>query len=136
MKKELKKGQKKTEKPPSLQRVIDDTFSSMTKRFQESNKKLMIGDAVLGRMRGYPPWPARIRSFTKDKKSVGCYFYGTNNNGPVNVSKIVPIEDTHEVIRLIAIRNPYNFKKGVRELELELGIPENMSSLKEQLSIQ
>lgn len=96
----------------------------------------MIDDLILGRMRGYPPWPARICSFTKDKRSASCYFYGACNNGPINVSKIVPFADAYEVIRLLAIRDPNNFKKGVRELELEIGIPEHLSSLREQASIE
>lgn len=123
-------------KPPSLQRVIDDTFNSLTKKFHESKKSLQIGDAILGRMRGYPPWPARICSFTKDKRSASCYFFGAHNNGPINVNKIVPFDEAYEVIRFIAIRNPKEFKKGIRELEIEYGIPDHLSCLKEQLSIE
>lgn len=128
--------QKKTTNPPSLQRVIDDTFNDIIKKFQGSKKELKIGDVVLGRMRGYPPWPARILSFTKNKQSAGCYFYGTHNNGPINACKIVPFKDAFNVVRLIAIRNPSGFKKGVQELEVALGIPDHMSSLKEQASIE
>lgn len=135
-KKELEKPKKTVSKPPSLQRIIDDTFESITKKFAESKKELNIGDIVLGRMRGYTPWAARICSFTKDKKSAGCYFYGSHNNGPVNTSKMVPFKDGFEVIRLIAIRDPYDFVKGIKEVELEIGIPDDRSCIKEQASIK
>lgn len=36
-----------------------------------------------------------------------------------------------KTIRLIAIRKPKDFIKGIREIEIEHGVPENLSSITE-----
>lgn len=49
---------------------------------------------------------------------------------------MVPFENGFETIRLIAIREPTDFKKAVREVEIKYGIPEHLSSIKESLCLQ
>lgn len=120
---------------PTLQSCIGDSFKKSCTDFKKAEKSLNIGDFVLAQMRGYAPWPARITSFTKNRKRVSCYFYGSHNNGPVDVNKVFPFENGYETIRLISIRNPPGFQKAVKELEMAFGIPKHLNSLREILSV-
>lgn len=101
-------------KAPTLQQLIMDTFEKALKEFHQ----------------------ARITSFTKDRRRAWCYFYGSHDNGCVESKEIIPFEHRFSTIRLIKVRNQTNFVKGVREIEIENGIPEHLSSVREELSIQ
>lgn len=116
---------------PTLQNIIDSTFGKAKKMFGETNKQFMVNDFVLARMRGYAPWPAKVVGFTKDQRRAICYFYGSHNSGTVDCNQMVPFLDASDVIRLINMRKPNGFAKGVREIEIEHGIPSNASSLNE-----
>lgn len=91
----------------------------------------MEGQVVLAKMAGYCPWPARIEGFTKNRLRIKCYFYGTMNRGTVDTNKTIPFQNAHEMVRLINIRSPKYFAKGVKELEVEQGVPPELSSLRE-----
>lgn len=119
-----------------LQQCINRTFKNACKEFQNQQIPLNVGDFIMGQMKGYCAWPARITSFTKNRSRVSCYFYGSHNNGPVDVNKLIRFEDGFEIIRLINTRNPPGFQKAVKELETAYGIPENLSSLRENLPIK
>lgn len=82
-------------------------------------------------MKGYSPWPAKIISFTKDRKSAKCYFYGSNNNGSVKTDEIIPFKDGFDTIRLLKNFNLKDFEKGVREIENINDIPAHLSALRE-----
>lgn len=120
----------------TLTSAINNSFQIALKEYQKGKKEFVIGQFVLAKMRGYMPWPARISHFTKDKSRVSCYFYGTNNNGSVNVKEMVPFGDGFSTIRLIKLRHVKYFEKGVKEVELEHGIPEYLSSLRETEAIE
>lgn len=121
---------------PTLQIIIDKTFKKELNEFQNSGKELEVGQAVLAKMSGYCPWPARIEGFTKNKLRMQCYFYGAMNRGTIDVSKTIPFENAFEIIRLINLRNTKDFAKGVKELEIEQGVPAELSSLKEMESLR
>lgn len=109
--------------------AINSTFKHSLKEFEKSKLKLNVGDFVLARMTGYVPWPAKITSFTTDKRRARCYFFGSHNNGPVGVKQIIPFNNGFDTIRLVKLRHLKDFEKGVREIEIEHGIPEEKSSL-------
>lgn len=115
---------------PTLQSMIDDTFKKEVKTFEKNGKHFKIGDMVLAKMSGYGPWPSRVDGFTKNGLRAKCYFYGSNNNGSVDTNRMIPFEDASEIIRLINIRNPIDFAKGVREIEILNGIPHELSALR------
>lgn len=119
-----------------LTSIISSLFKDLVKEFENTGNKLNVGDLVLAKMTGFMPWPGKITSFTKDNRRAMCYFYGSHNNGPVGVKQIIPFEKGFETIRLVKMRYLVDFERGVRELEIEHGIPENMSSLRELASIQ
>lgn len=89
------------------------------------------GEAVLAKMSGYCAWPSRIDGFTKNGRRIKCYFYGSHNIGSVDVNQAIPFKDTFSMIRLINLRNIPNFAKGIKEMEFELGIPDDQSALRE-----
>lgn len=87
-------------------------------------------------MCGYCPWPAKIVGSTQNHRRVKCYFYGSHNNGTVDVNRVIPFEKGLEVIRLINLRHTKNFAKEIREIEIENGVPEELSALREMQSIE
>lgn len=143
MKKPQSKQKKKQQKPTNrknsastLLTIANSTFKTSVKEFRKTGIKLEIGDYVIARMKGYSPWPAKISSFTKNRCRALCYFYGSHNNGSVDINEIVPFSNGYDSIRLLMMRNLKDFQKGIRELEIVHGIPENLSSLRETISIQ
>lgn len=119
----------------TLQRLIDSTFKKEAGNFKNSRQKLEHGKVILAKMSGYCAWPARIDGFTQNGRRVKCYFYGSHNTGSVNIDQVIPFEDASETIRLINLRNPRDFAKGVKEVEIELGIPDDLSVLREATAI-
>lgn len=132
----MKKRNNLSQNVQTLQTIINNTFKTSLREFQTTEKMLKVGDHVMAKMRGYSPWPARIISFTKGQRSAKCYFYGSHNNGSVTIKEIVPFENASETIRLIATRKPIDFIKGVREIEIERGISQDQSVVKEIEALQ
>lgn len=108
----------------SLNDLIDAAWRKVKK--ENRNNEIHVGDIVLGKMKGFKPWPARVESFTKTKTSSTLYFFGTHNRGPVAVSELVAFNSTHEVIRLMLLRiGLEGYHKGIIEAEKILGVPED-----------
>lgn len=129
--KDNRKQNNRMDSAPTLENAIKSTFQKSLKEFKETKQNLSIGDFVLARMRSYKPWPAKIVSFSKNMSSIRVHFYGSHNEGSVSSKEIIPFSDAFSTIRLIKIQNPKDFVKGVREIEIENGIPEERSSLRE-----
>lgn len=112
----------------SLKQLIDGAWRLCKKKKKENNTILNENQIVLSKMKSYSPWPAKILSFTKNRKSATVYFYGTHNSGRVDESEIINFEDAHEVIRLLLLRpNLIGFTKGILEVEREMNVPEELS---------
>lgn len=115
----------------TLQNLIDRTFKTEANKFAISGAKFKIGDPILAKFSGYCPWPSRLEGFTKNGRRIRCFFYGTHNTGSVDLNQAIPFRNSFEIIRLINLRNTRDFAKGVREIEIENGVPEELSSLRE-----
>lgn len=126
---------KRTLNVPTLQHFIDTAFLKELKLFHESGKQFKVGDAVLARMKGYLPWPGRIQRITSNK-IINCYFYGTHNSGPVGAKNIIPFSSAFETVRLVCLRSPNHYIKGVHEIEVEYGVPDELSCMNELKSIE
>lgn len=111
-------------------------FLAALKHFRSTGSSFEVNQFVLGQMKGYPPWPARIQGFTKDGSKLKCYFFGTHNTGSVDRKKAIPFGNAYNVVRLISLSMPSYFIKAVREVEALNGVPESQSSLNELHSIQ
>lgn len=123
----------KSVRPPTLQTLIESSWR--TCKTENKNQPLQIDDIVMGKMFKFCTWPGTIIEFTKDKKRAKILFFGTHNICSVNISEIVPFSAAHKVIRLILLRNPNDFSKGILEAERVLGIDENLSITKQQNAI-
>lgn len=100
------------------------------------HNKIEIGDIVLAKMSGYSPWPSRIEDFSKNRKRINVYFFGTNNRGSVNATEVVAFEHCFNLIRYLSFRKFSEFHKSVIEVETLLGIESHLSLLKECQAIQ
>lgn len=125
------KNPNKTFNLPTLQHFIDTAFQNELQVFLKSGKQLKIGDAVLARMRGFQPWPGRVQSFTSNHKTINCFFFGTHNSGPVGSKNVIPFHYAPETVRLVCLKSPNNYIKGVKEIEIECGVPAELSCLNE-----
>lgn len=82
-------------------------------------------------MSGYCAWPAHVKGFTQNGRRIKCFFYGSHNTGTVNTNQAIPFKNGVSIIQLINLRNPCDFAKGVREIERESGVPDELSVLRE-----
>lgn len=115
----------------TLQNLIDSTFKNAAKKFENSGGKIEKGDAILAKMSGYCAWPAHVDGFTQNRRRIKCFFYGSHNIGSVDINQVIPFKEAFALIRLINLRNPRDFAKGVREIELKYGVPDELSALRE-----
>lgn len=127
-----KKIQQIVEKPGKLPRskTIAELANDAWKRCKYSKSKditFEVDQFVIGKMKSFPPWPCKIVGFTKNRKKVHVYFYGTHNSGSIEVNEITLFENSDEVIHLLLLRHLQCFAKGIREVEVELGIPAELS---------
>lgn len=116
---------------PTIQQFITVSFDNQLQNFKKNEIQLKKGDAILARMKGFDPWPAKIVDFTNDKKIIKCYFFGTHNTGSVGIRNAIPFVDAIETVRLVCLRKPVAFVKGIKEIEIECAIPNEFSCLRE-----
>lgn len=114
---------------PTLQQFMETVYQEELNNFHESGEQLQIGDAVIARMRGYMPWPGRVQSL--NNKIITCYFFGTNNIGPVGAKNVMPYSFAKETVRLVCLRSPNKYIRGIMEIEAVCGVPEELSYLNE-----
>lgn len=119
----------------SLNDVIAECWRKCKKEFHTTDQAFKIGDLVLAKMTGYSPWASRIEGFTANKKRARMLFFGTNDRGTVDVAEIIPFDKGYEVIRLLLLRKISSFHKSIVEIESLLGVPSELSLLKEVLMI-
>lgn len=120
----------------TIDQFITTTFVKQLKTFHESEFELKIGDAILARMTGFKPWPSKILGFKNNSKIIECYFFGTNNKGPVGSKNVIPFADAFDTIRLVCLLNLPSYAKGIREIEYEFGVPNELSCLRENNAIE
>lgn len=123
-------------KTPKLKDLIDAEFEKELQKFIESKQQLQIGDYVMARMKGFPPWPGRVENFSSNSKMVACYFFGKHNCGPVGSKNIIPFALANETARLVCLRPPNAYIKAVKEIEVKSGVPRELSCLNALKSIK
>lgn len=117
----------KLNRKKTLAELANDAWKLCKKRSKSEETSLDVGQFVIAKMKSYSPWAAKIINFTKNRKKANVFFFGTHNSGSVDINEITLFQSSNEVIRLLLLRNLEFFAKGVREAEIELGIPHELS---------
>lgn len=87
-------------------------------------------DLVMAKMKSFCPWPARI--IRVKGKRTDVFFFGTNQTGTVDTNQIRLFCDCSQEIKRLLLRHNLSFIKAVKEVEVILKIPDNLSILNEK----
>ncbi|KAK6620556.1 hypothetical protein RUM43_010848 [Polyplax serrata] len=85
-----------------------------------------VGDMVFAKVRGYPPWPARISSVADARPATlkyNVYFFGTAETASVLAKDICLYAENKEKLGKVVKRK--FFKEGLEEIEIEIKKIEN-----------
>uniref|UniRef100_A0A182JU58 PWWP domain-containing protein n=1 Tax=Anopheles christyi TaxID=43041 RepID=A0A182JU58_9DIPT len=80
-----------------------------------SKKTFQIGDLVFAKVKGYPPWPAKITRIEKSKYNV--YFYGTGETANIKKEDLFPYEASKEKFATEKIMKRKGFKEAMLQIE-------------------
>lgn len=77
--------------------------------------KFVVGQLVYGKVRGYPPWPARVTEINKNVAKI-VYFNWNNQFSKISFDKITPYHSSQRILLQHYGRNT-KFSKAVDEME-------------------
>lgn len=83
-----------------------------------SKKSFNVGDLVFAKVKGYPPWPAKIIKIEKKKYNV--YFYGTGETANVKLEDLFVYRDTKDKYATDKIMKRKGFKEAILQIESAL----------------
>lgn len=81
-------------------------------------KSFNVGDLVFAKVKGYPPWPAKIIKIEKKKYNV--YFYGTGETANVKLEDLFAYRDTKDKYATEKIMKRKGFKEAIIQIESAL----------------
>ncbi|XP_015178376.1 PREDICTED: PC4 and SFRS1-interacting protein [Polistes dominula] len=85
-------------------------------------KKFFAGDKVFAKVRGYPPWPAKVEKVSDPNSKnakYSVYFYGTGETAVCKVEELFTYMENKEKFGNKALRRKF-FHEGLQQLEEEL----------------
>ncbi|KAK2587118.1 hypothetical protein KPH14_002880 [Odynerus spinipes] len=85
-------------------------------------KKFFAGDKVFAKVRGYPPWPAKVEKVTDPNSKnakYSVYFYGTGETAVCKVEELYTYSENKAKFGNKALRRKF-FHEGLQQLEQEL----------------
>lgn len=83
-----------------------------------SKKTFKIGDLVFAKVKGYPPWPAKITKIEKSKYNV--YFYGTGETANIKLEDLFAYSETKQKYATEKIMKRKGFKEAIIQIESAL----------------
>lgn len=83
-----------------------------------SKKSFKIGDLVFAKVKGYPPWPAKITKIEKSKYNV--YFYGTGETANIKLEDLFAYRETKDKYATEKIMKRKGFKEAILQIESAL----------------
>lgn len=84
-----------------------------------ATKKIFnLGDLVFAKVKGYPPWPAKVFKIEKSKYHV--YFYGTGELGHVKLGDLFAYSESKEKYATEKTMNRKGFKEAMEQIESAL----------------
>lgn len=120
----------------TLNQLIEQAWLKCKKEKKEKKSCLQIDQNVMSKMKSYCAWPSKITSISKNGTNAQVYFFGSHNKGSVKADEIVSFDEAREVIRLLLLRpNNLQFAKGIREAEIDSGVPEELSIVNPQSTL-
>ncbi|EDW99057.1 PC4 and SFRS1-interacting protein [Drosophila yakuba] len=78
-----------------------------------------IGDLVFAKVKGYPPWPAKITKSNNNKK-YNVYFYGTGETANIKVEDLFPYANNKERFATEKIMKRAKFIEAIEQIESAL----------------
>lgn len=81
-------------------------------------KSFNVGDLVFAKVKGYPPWPAKIIKIEKKKYNV--YFYGTGETANVKLEDLFVYRETKDKYATEKIMKRKGFKEAIIQIESAL----------------
>ncbi|XP_011496080.1 PREDICTED: PC4 and SFRS1-interacting protein [Ceratosolen solmsi marchali] len=84
-------------------------------------KRFSVGERIFAKVRGYPPWPAKIENITDPNTKHAKYhvvFYGTKEIGTCKIEDLFQYADNKDKFSKTVRRK--NFHDGIQELEEDL----------------
>lgn len=89
-----------------------------------SSNIFKTNDIVAAKLKGHMPWPSKIIEIC-DKKKAKVEFFGAMPHerfGFVPLSEIVLFSNALKLVRIIARKNNAKYNKGIKEVEILLGV--------------
>lgn len=83
-----------------------------------SKKSFKIGDLVFAKVKGYPPWPAKITKIEKTKYNV--YFYGTGETANIKLEDLFAYRENKQKYATEKIMKRKGFKEAIIQIESAL----------------
>lgn len=81
-------------------------------------KTYSVGDLVFAKVKGYPPWPAKILKFEKKKYNV--YFYGTGETANVKMEDVFEYSNNKDKYATERMMKRKGFKEAIIQIESAL----------------
>lgn len=88
-------------------------------------RKFKTNDKVFAKVRGYPPWPARIEGLadeTPNRLKYHIFFYGTRETGVCRQDELFPYLEFKEKYGK-GVKRKF-FTEALQEIECDFGTPE------------
>ncbi|KAH8363008.1 hypothetical protein KR084_004380 [Drosophila pseudotakahashii] len=83
---------------------------------EKAAKSYSIGDLVFAKVKGYPPWPAKITKSNNNKK-YNVYFYGTGETANIKLEDLFPYADNKERFATEKIMKRAKFIDAIEQIE-------------------
>ncbi|XP_017076301.1 hepatoma-derived growth factor-related protein 2 [Drosophila eugracilis] len=86
---------------------------------EKAAKSFSIGDLVFAKVKGYPPWPAKITKSNNNKK-YNVYFYGTGETANIKLEDLFPYAGNKERFATEKIMKRAKFIEAIDQIESAL----------------
>ncbi|XP_055849744.1 PC4 and SFRS1-interacting protein isoform X2 [Episyrphus balteatus] len=84
----------------------------------KKDKSFNIGDLVFAKVKGYPPWPAKITKTNNKKYSV--YFYGTGETANIKIEDLFNYKDSKNKFATDKNLKRAHFREAIAQIEAAL----------------
>ncbi|KAG4066937.1 hypothetical protein HA402_007685 [Bradysia odoriphaga] len=99
----------------------------------KKGKSFIVGDYVFAKVKGYPPWPAKITSI--DKKKYKVYFYGTGETANLKIEDCFHYLETKAKYANDKCLKKAHFQTAVDQIEQAIATGEDAAPLDLETSV-